>query len=536
MHYNLLTEKWISAKKKTGECLVSIRDCFNDADDILSLSTPEFHNTKVWIYVPPITQLLSTIVMAAYFKPETKYKIATKHGLEELVKNGWDKKVINDYLDTYEDRFDLFDEKRPFLQNIWLKKEVEKTKDLAFIANINPIAPSMNAPVFGSLRPTQTGGKVTFIDAYKFDAREFANILVYTASLGLSPARSKYPHMSFGADMSMMVIHQGQTLRETILLNCIALIDNTRPTEDEPDILPDRPIWELDKPEDVKNYAMSDICKNTLLCTFLPTIPVLTGNTDENGLIGKAALGNKDFKHAYFDKATERELSAAYTMYNPWAIKAYKAKGNKEKKESDEDEKKRYMYSMYSPKSHAWALCITATEQLPNGTACRVMESPRGHFKSTPYIYYRILVGDYKYMTSFGCIRIPSGTMEALTDKENHEAAKKFQKIYGDLCSGLSSAARLAGASEASSDMMYRELSSKTENVFYETFIPGLENGTEEALTNSTNELCLEAETILKEETLNTRNLISRANGIKRIQACTRRIKKKVAEEVIKNG
>jgi len=98
--YNLVREKWITINDGSQ---VSLSELFTRADLIRGLGGTPMEQIAV-------LRLCVAIVHAALRGPKTKYEWAA------LFKEGHFAKVITDYLSKWESRFNLYDEKYPFMQ------------------------------------------------------------------------------------------------------------------------------------------------------------------------------------------------------------------------------------------------------------------------------------------------------------------------------------------------------------------------------------------------------------------------------------
>ena len=149
---NIINDPWLFVEYLDGtKTQVSIRQAFIDAEKIKNIDTPVFHNTKVSIYEVPVIQFLATILETVYFKPENNFVAHNKYFCKNLMNDGWDLQLILDYLNKWQDRFNLFDEKYPFMQDISLKKYIKdenNDNDLSYISKISVVAPGANNLIF----------------------------------------------------------------------------------------------------------------------------------------------------------------------------------------------------------------------------------------------------------------------------------------------------------------------------------------------------------------------------------------------------
>lgn len=107
MTYNLIDEPWIKVKYIDGTITeIGIRKCFEDAEIIDDILAPSFRRDTMHIYYIPTLRLLTTIVMASYFKPEQDFASRNFKYLRRF-ENGIYTDVIKEYLDKFHDRFDV---------------------------------------------------------------------------------------------------------------------------------------------------------------------------------------------------------------------------------------------------------------------------------------------------------------------------------------------------------------------------------------------------------------------------------------------
>lgn len=104
--FNLVDEPWIIVTKRDGaNVVVSMRELFATCDDIVDIAaTPQ-----TWIGI--VRTLVCILQRAVAPKRVDDIHARITGGLTES-----DKKRVDDYLTKWHRRFDLFDEKRPFLQ------------------------------------------------------------------------------------------------------------------------------------------------------------------------------------------------------------------------------------------------------------------------------------------------------------------------------------------------------------------------------------------------------------------------------------
>ncbi|MDX1971078.1 MAG: type I-E CRISPR-associated protein Cse1/CasA, partial [Candidatus Sumerlaeia bacterium] len=104
--YNLVTEPWIPITTNDGHShSVSLRQVFEQAQEIRDISDPS-----------PLSQVgLYRLLLAILYRT---HKITTSDSWKTLWSKGWNFEAISDYLERWENRFDLFSETHPFYQRI----------------------------------------------------------------------------------------------------------------------------------------------------------------------------------------------------------------------------------------------------------------------------------------------------------------------------------------------------------------------------------------------------------------------------------
>lgn len=214
----MINDDWLFVRYLNNEVKqISVRQAFIDADKIKNIETPIFHNTRVYIYDVPVIQLLSTILLATYFKPEVNFKAHSSYFSKDLMKNGWDLDLILSYLDQYQHKFNMFDDTYPFLQNIKLKQQKTKDEDnisLGYISKTNLVAPGGNNLIFEHNSSTKTD-----LCSYKPTEDELVYILLYLRTMATSPMSKYYPNKALCGNTTMFMINYGKNLKETIVFS-----------------------------------------------------------------------------------------------------------------------------------------------------------------------------------------------------------------------------------------------------------------------------------------------------------------------------
>lgn len=427
MSYNLLNTPWINVRYLSGEIKeIGIRKAFMDADKIFDITSPVFHKDRAYIYDVLVYKLLASIVMSAYYKEETGYASKNLVYRDELISGDLYNDVIKAYLDKYEDRFDLYSETHPFLQNINLKNALkDRSKDDSSFKSYSLLVPAANSPVFGKYRSLDTTKEKVW-DQYDISDKEFAYIVLYHAVMGRASCAAQYRENSLSSTASAFVIPKGKTLKETILMHIYPLKENARPSNGQDK--PDAPVWEWDSVYEAEEYPASDMHHNSLACSFYPGISIL-GIKEENDdfvqNILKATGKEKPFVGLSPDNTSA--LEKAYWDKN--AIRRIKTETSKNK------ESKSYFdsYINFEIQKHtAPALCLCATERINGSLCCEAINEFDEVFSDRRLcVYFRTFDSKKANILSIGVI--DGGLYDTwliLKDPDNHAVAIEYQKKY----------------------------------------------------------------------------------------------------------
>lgn len=453
---NVIKDPWMFVEYLDGSVKqISVLQAFKDSKIIKGLSVPEFHNFKAIIYNVPVMQFLRTIVTAAYYKPENNFEAgSSKSFVKNLHKNGLDIDRIVEYLNEWEDRFNLFDENHPFLQDIRLKTDVVDDK-YSYVSKTNLLAPAGNNHLFEHNKSTALN-----ITQFNPTPDELVYILLYTSHMATSPMFVCYPHKALSANATLFMMCNGDNLHDCIINNCVA-----NPQADRDDDLYDKPVWELDSIDEIKDYDFENLAKNILLCTFFPSLPIYV--VQQEGVVKNIVLSN-DIKQGIIDKAAREELSKAFVDYNPLAIR-----GVYPDKDTKEDVVK---YKEWSPSIKIVALCLDITKKLTdNMFGCTLLDNADLVQKDTNYtVYYRQYDGMKTNVLSFGKYEIPKSIFDTLNVEDYRNLTEEFQNIVVKILKNYTLFNTLLSTDVISS--LRTDFSAYTENYFFHTFIPNIKN------------------------------------------------------------
>jgi CRISPR system Cascade subunit CasA len=140
----------------------------------------------------------------------------------------WDEAAVRAYLQRWQDRFDLFDDVHPFYQTANPREGTSPITRLDISLAYN------NATLF---EHQMADGSLSVSPA------QAARWLVTLQSSGVGTGPPSDPYPAGPLVNAMLVMPQGQTLFETLMLNLLEYHDD-RPIPSGPD---DRPIWEHDQ-------------------------------------------------------------------------------------------------------------------------------------------------------------------------------------------------------------------------------------------------------------------------------------------------
>lgn len=499
MHYNLMTEPWIEVIDLQGNRkLMGIKQCLKEAHLLKDIAVPVLYAQRAYIYQYLTIELLSTIVMAAYYKPETRFAATRAKYLAELARS-LDTPEINAYIQKYADRFDLCDKERPFLQDITLSdslqqnyaaavKVKDKRRQYDYIALINPLAPGKNNKVAGSIRNTYVDfgeGMYSYLAPYVMSGREFAYAVLYHNSFCHSPCGAQYK-AGLRANSSLYGSMYGKTLAETIAANCITLERSQRPNEDDEDVCFDAPVWEWDSIADYVKYS-SD---NVLAGMYYP-IKTILGRFNDEGNVDYAVL--ELAKTERIDKDVCAALIESSMTAHPYAVRQLS------KKDAKKNSPLVMTYLTYRPTDDAHAMAIAVTKDLGNMMACPIITR---HAETGCKIrwYYRYLDKYKANMLAQGRIILPDSAL-ILLDAQKRQYAVDFQEACNKATYLFQCALQMVRDNAFQGEFKKQEEFStelarftfQIAKYFFDTFIPALDVNTESAMENAKKWLLHEA-------------------------------------------
>lgn len=467
MNYNVLNEPWMLVRYINGTVkYIGVRQAFIDASDIREVLPPVMYGNKQYFAAFANLHFLAVITMAAHYKPHNRFAAKRMDVWENQLRDGLDVQVILDYLDTYEDRFDIFSETHPFLQNIkyvdkvcgndMLSKTKVAVKDVKYISNANPFAPSANNPMIGNRRTYTSGYNYPIpMMHYQMTPADFAQILVYSPWCA-SSAPGKYP-VNLYNQTNIVISPLGRNLEETILRHCVAIPHSSRPNVDDPDMLYDRPRWEWDSEEECFLHPRSNMLANA----FFNGVELLASpNLNKHGFIEYIHVAStleclhptKETTYPAFQR--DKENSAAL-CYNPYTIR---------RTGEFDDGTVKFIAAEYNLAKTASSLFLAATKQLNYADSAHILNT--NHDAPALRLYYRTYSDAYHALIdNQGILEMPAVTLE-LINPEKHAAATLFQEKYSKILKPFTKSLRMIDVSEANVTCRVRELSHLTKDVF----------------------------------------------------------------------
>lgn len=428
MHYNIIDEPWLHIEYiDTRTNTLSVRQVLQQAQAIKRLTTPQYNGNKFFLYEYCAMEFLTNLILAAYYKPEYSFAPKRTRWKQDLYYNGLYSDVIQQYLKQYYTRFDLFDEKHPFLQDTTSTLLTTENQDNSFIALLNPVAPGKNNPVFGPWRARGTNDDI--LGGYKISLEEYPYLLLYHNSIAPSPMPAHYIKCLRGS-AGIFIIPKGKNLCETILKNCGRLSNSDRPNADNPDTFFDRPIWELNHPSEAYQYPPDTAYKNRLLCAYYPS-KSLKGQTDDNATVYINVPKKVTVNTVYpCRKNVAPTLEKLYIQTDINTVRNTKPKKSNDNNASEEPNQ--YCYETYNDKP-AWLILIAATSYITNDkVACGILDE-QDELPCSATVYYRCFDDKKVNILQSGKLDIPDNIdITALINNDSRQKMLDIQKIIYD--------------------------------------------------------------------------------------------------------
>lgn len=244
--FNLVDQRWIPCLMlATGKARdLSLRETLTQAHEVREI----FDNS------PLVTVALHRFLLAVLYAC-IKGPRDFDEWKELWANKRWDEAKINQYLDDWKHRFNLFDMERPFYQVPPMKKEASSKKAAKKKEETSAESePVEFHPVALLAHEAATGNNATLFDhrfndaATAFSPAEAARYLIARQAFSVGGGVSQPFNLSHAPLASgFTVLPQGGNLFETLALNLIAYTAE-RPIVGRSDS-EDAPIWQQDKPD-----------------------------------------------------------------------------------------------------------------------------------------------------------------------------------------------------------------------------------------------------------------------------------------------
>lgn len=212
--YNLIDEKWIKVRYLDGRIKrVNLHTLYRDAPLIAEIESEQFKDGFFEKYRFCVYRLLTVIIMDAYSLSEEFDEIKK----EELLEAKEFDNVIFQYLEKYHDRFDLLDEKHPFMQatiNMLSEKNVKSSKGNTL--KLNPTAVAESGRLYGK-------SSEALMDIYSYyDMNEISVIysLLYTNTCRIAGGCAGN-NAFLGSQSTINILIKGDTLFESLVFNTV---------------------------------------------------------------------------------------------------------------------------------------------------------------------------------------------------------------------------------------------------------------------------------------------------------------------------
>jgi len=219
--FNLLREKWIPCVRKDGTVEeLSLREVLARSHELQDLVGDSPLETAA------LLRLLLAVLHRVFGPEDTQV-------WENLYRAGhWDMGPLSEYLDRWEERFDLFHPKHPFYQ-----ASDPRVKPKSVASLVLEIASGNNATLFDHHLEEE---------GLALSPARAARALVAAQAFGLSGTSGLREKFTAGpCARGVLFLAQGDTLFETLALNLTQYPQPSGPLPTQPD---DRPCWELDDP------------------------------------------------------------------------------------------------------------------------------------------------------------------------------------------------------------------------------------------------------------------------------------------------
>lgn len=295
MHYNLITEKFISAVFVDGTSgVLNLKETLARAPQILYLTYDYPVKAELYSMYRFLVQLVADI-----FRP------ANEEDIYDLFETGqFDMGKVDAYFDTNYSRFDLFDSQHPFMQAT--EKDYKDFKKAANPMDImSPLTRQGNNDIF--YYPINQ-----FQNEKDWSAQHtIYNLIFNTANHVKSGSGYKAPIMGGSGTTPLFVLYEGSNLFQTIILNMDFITDK------------DIPYWRRNGYGEVYDFSVMNY----------EFYPVMKFHLDENGFENntfKTVHMESDNQHPVFKLGDDefKNIKNTLMISHPGIVlKNYKQKG-----------------------------------------------------------------------------------------------------------------------------------------------------------------------------------------------------------------
>lgn len=321
LSFNLLEQPWIACKTSDGPVLLSIRQVFDGSTQPLSI-----------VGDSPTQDYAVLRVLLAIFWRAHHYALAdalsTRRGRDEFDWITWfldtrealrtrgKDQIVLDYLDEYEDRFDLLHPETPFMQVADLH-----TQNGSF-ATISRLIPEAEHDYF-TMRTGEGRKNLSFAEAARWLIHAHAYDYSGIKSGAVGDPRVKggrgYPIGTGWTGMTGGTVVRGDTLLDTLLLNTAESAVGSAAAADKPvwERLQDTATQRIPDAESINSHGASDLAtwqtRRIRLHFDRDSVHgVLVSNGDKIPDAGKNCFGDPMTPYRYSPNQTKRGVLAYY--------------------------------------------------------------------------------------------------------------------------------------------------------------------------------------------------------------------------------
>lgn len=261
---DIYRDDWITARMQDGNLLqTGVRGCFEHADHIQEAFvdgvTTEMDNASVF-------SLLEVFLcrVARFLDEADKYELFLQGKFDDSMMQ-----KLDDYVESCEEKgisFDIFDEKRPFLQSAQIPAKVSPSA----VSILDAVMLSGNNSVFHA--GSMTNGK-NIENQYVMTKRQYAASVIRNCQFRIASGGGYSPSGLCSGQPPLYLIPEGRNLFETLVMS-IPCYDSKETSEK------DLPLWEQEEfPVDVPKL-ITDHALGYCAAMFLPTAGLHYGKVE----------------------------------------------------------------------------------------------------------------------------------------------------------------------------------------------------------------------------------------------------------------